>query len=1197
MITLIILTILCTNLFINPANSVSTIKFGDQLNISSELVSPGNNFTLGFFPIPATNFTYLGIWYTNDDQARRVWVANPSIPLISNSGVLMINPNTSKLVISSGGTTLVNISDNQSGPDSNLIASLEDTGAFTLSWEPNGESSQRLVIRQRGNPYWTSGDYLNNQTFEYMSLNNPFSQYWYNLSYVYNNDERYFSYRDFNGVMPMWTLRPDGIIEDGDSRFLWSPEFCYGYESDRGCVASSNLPQCRSDDDIFREMNGDFSPAMTSDSYDSNASLILSDCMMRCWNDCSCLGFERGSSNGTGCRTWTGTKSVNNFTVNVQGVAASNKYVLISSTTSKGNARNWIWAPIVIGIFLVIFCPGLLWFLKKRKLTQEEEAQNRDDEYFLELMASESFKGASNIERNGRKGRDALKLEDPTLGDTCVIQQLLRTIHVALLCVQENALDRPLMSDVISMLINDTMLLPAPKHPAFFYGTTPSKSTSVEAKSENHSVNQITITEMSARASGTNITFVNNCGFTVWPGISGTPNFNTTGFELRKGNSISLEAPSGWNVGRIWGRTGCNFNVSGNGSCTSGDCGTGEVECNGNLYNNKLPTTIAEFGLNQFSQDYYAVSLVNGYNLPLLIEPTGGSGSDLRSCAKTGCIDDLIQRCPPELRSEGGCMTPCQALGYPEYCCVGTETCNSYAQFFKSACPTTNRTIFDNDDEATPFTCSGSDYTIRFCPASDSFSTMKLGSQLKSGDQLLSSLGNFTLGFFDEDYKYLGIWYTSDVESKKVWVANPDDPIVSVSKDHALSIDAKTGNLIITSASSTLMRITDVDVGPNPNVTAALEKNGNFVLINEIDKKILWQSFDHPTNVLLPGMKLGYDTTIGKNWTLTSWLSKEIPNSGTFTLSWEPIEEASQRLMIRRRGKPYWTSGNINSQRFQYLFALNNPGSQSRFYNLTSVYTNEAKYFSYDSSNADLPMWILTPKGQIRDSDYSWTPEFCYGYDSSDGCVKGSSLPQCRREGDNFSEKNGEFDPDKSQSVTDNNSSLSISDCFVKCWNDCSCVGFNSSNTNETGCVIWTGSNNFFANPRGNSTLKYVIYQNPISLGTGNKQQKSKKWLWILISVVIPLVFLCLGLLWCIKKRKHRQEEHERQKRDELFLELTASESFKDIHQLETDGMGVMATREYHGTERPNTWKYLCCTTILEDRPCRPFVCARKCSR
>ncbi|GJS82098.1 reverse transcriptase domain-containing protein [Tanacetum coccineum] len=97
----------------------------------------GNNFTLGFFNISATNYTYLGIWYTNDDRLRRVWVANPSIPIISSSSVLMINPNTSKLIISFGGTTLVNISDNQSGRDSNLIASLEDTGNFQLRNETN----------------------------------------------------------------------------------------------------------------------------------------------------------------------------------------------------------------------------------------------------------------------------------------------------------------------------------------------------------------------------------------------------------------------------------------------------------------------------------------------------------------------------------------------------------------------------------------------------------------------------------------------------------------------------------------------------------------------------------------------------------------------------------------------------------------------------------------------------------------------------------------------------------------------------------------------------------------------------------------------------------------------------------------------------------------------------------------------------
>ncbi|XP_035838255.1 G-type lectin S-receptor-like serine/threonine-protein kinase At1g67520 [Helianthus annuus] len=384
-----------------PASAVSTIKVGDRLNSTSQLVSPGGNFTLGFFTIPETKYTYLGIWYTVDDSlSRKVWVANPSTPIISNSSVLMINPDTGKLIIDTGGITLVNISDNQSGPTSNLTATLQDIGdfqlknevdnqilwksfdyptnvllpgmklgsdlrtgtrnwkltswlsdkvpdygAFTMSWEPNGENSQRLLIRQRGQPYWTSGD-MNDQTFKFMFVNAPWSEYWYNLSYVYNNEERYFSYHGFNGNTPMWILTSNGQVLDDESSALWSPE----------CVAGSNLPQCRSEDDQFFQRNGDFAPDMTEgSSYDDNSSVSFSDCMVRCWNDCSCLGFIT-NSNGTGCLRWTGAKSVNNFLVNPQGISVA-KHGLIA-----------------------------------------EERQKDDEKHLLELMDS------SNTEKGGRKG-------------------------------------------------------------------------------------------------------------------------------------------------------------------------------------------------------------------------------------------------------------------------------------------------------------------------------------------------------------------------------------------------------------------------------------------------------------------------------------------------------------------------------------------------------------------------------------------------------------------------------------------------------------------------------------------------------------------------------------------------------------------------------------------------------------------------
>ncbi|KAK7367284.1 hypothetical protein VNO80_09293 [Phaseolus coccineus] len=219
--------------------------------------------------------------------------------------------------------------------------------------------------------------------------------------------------------------------------------------------------------------------------------------------------------------------------------------------------------------------------------------------------------------------------------------------------------------------------------------------------------------------SGATFTFVNKCDYTVWPGILGTPELATTGFELTKGGSRSFQAPTGWS-GRFWGRTGCQFDNSGRGTCSTADCGSGEVNCNG--AGASPPATLAEFTLGTGSMDYYDVSLVDGYNLPMMVAPRGGSGS----CAATGCGEDLNRRCPSELRVEGGdaCQSACSAFGKPEYCCNGAfgnpSTCkpSTYSQIFKSACPKAYSYAYD--DATSTFTCSGADYTITFCPSSPS---------------------------------------------------------------------------------------------------------------------------------------------------------------------------------------------------------------------------------------------------------------------------------------------------------------------------------------------------------------------------------------------------------------------------------------------------------------------------------------------
>ncbi|XP_073022917.1 thaumatin-like protein 1 [Primulina eburnea] len=226
---------------------------------------------------------------------------------------------------------------------------------------------------------------------------------------------------------------------------------------------------------------------------------------------------------------------------------------------------------------------------------------------------------------------------------------------------------------------------------------------------------------------GTTFTFVNKCEITVWPGIlanAGGPKLDSTGFQLPPDSSRTLISPAGWS-GRFWGRTECEFSDSGTGSCKTGDCGSGQPECRGS--GAAPPVTLAEFTLGTGGLDFYDVSLVDGYNLPMIVEATGGSGM----CASTGCVTDLNRVCPSELRVGNGaaCRSACEAFGSPKYCCSGEfnspSSCKPtvYSQMFKSACPRSYSYAYD--DPTSTFTCSGADYTVTFCPSTSSQKSSK----------------------------------------------------------------------------------------------------------------------------------------------------------------------------------------------------------------------------------------------------------------------------------------------------------------------------------------------------------------------------------------------------------------------------------------------------------------------------------------
>nr|GLL19154.1 thaumatin-like protein 1b [Ipomoea trifida] len=226
-------------------------------------------------------------------------------------------------------------------------------------------------------------------------------------------------------------------------------------------------------------------------------------------------------------------------------------------------------------------------------------------------------------------------------------------------------------------------------------------------------------------------TIVNQCSYIVWPGIlsgAGTAQISPTGFSLDPGQSVPVSVPAAWS-GRLWGRTQCSQDsVTGKFACVTGDCGSGTVECSGG--GAAPPATLAEFTLNGAGGlDFYDVSLVDGYNLPMLVAPQGGTGAG--NCTTTGCMSDLNGGCPAELKMMSGgaavaggecvaCRSACEAFGDPKYCCSGEyatpDTCkpSSYSQYFKAACPRAYSYAYD--DGTSTFTCAAADYVITFCP-------------------------------------------------------------------------------------------------------------------------------------------------------------------------------------------------------------------------------------------------------------------------------------------------------------------------------------------------------------------------------------------------------------------------------------------------------------------------------------------------
>ncbi|KAK9103363.1 hypothetical protein Sjap_020617 [Stephania japonica] len=199
---------------------------------------------------------------------------------------------------------------------------------------------------------------------------------------------------------------------------------------------------------------------------------------------------------------------------------------------------------------------------------------------------------------------------------------------------------------------------------------------------------------------------VNNCPFTVWAAAS-----PGGGRQLDRGQTWNFNVNAGTAGARIWARTNCNFDGSGRGRCETGDCG-GLLECQGY---GQPPNTLAEYTLNGFNNlDFFDISLVDGFNVPMDFSPTGGA------CRGIRCAADINGQCPGDLRAPGGCNNPCTVYKTDEFCCTGSfnrDDCppTDKSKFFKDRCP--DAYSYPKDDPSSTFTCpGGTNYRVVFCP-------------------------------------------------------------------------------------------------------------------------------------------------------------------------------------------------------------------------------------------------------------------------------------------------------------------------------------------------------------------------------------------------------------------------------------------------------------------------------------------------
>ncbi|KAF2317377.1 hypothetical protein GH714_020968 [Hevea brasiliensis] len=445
---------------------------------------------------------------------------------------------------------------------------------------------------------------------------------------------------------------------------------------------------------------------------------------------------------------------------------------------------------------------------------------------------------------------------------------------------------------------------------------------------------------------------------------------------------------------------------------------------------------------------------------------------------------------------------------------------------------------------------------------SSSKDTITINQTIHDGDFLISRENNFALGFFSPGssrFRYLGIWYRKVREQTVVWVANRDDPINGSSG--VLSID-QYGNLVLHSYHNLKVPVWSTNVSVEATdtcVVAQLLDTGNLVLFDDRSKSTVWESFDHPTDTMLPGMKLGLDRRTGMNRFLISWRSAADPGTGNFSLQINPQAFIYWGTKYIWRGIPWpWKSyadifnaSFVNNQNETY--AAYSVSDASVILRVMLDYSRLVKNLIWHEKDGKWNEFRSTPKSPCDPYGHCGTYGICDphffsrrfecdylpGYepkslrewnilkDASGGCVRKrlESTSSCGH-GDGFVKVANVKVPDTSAAVWVS-TNMSPRDCEKNCMRNFSCSAYASIDIaeKETGCLTWYGK---LMDTVHNREEGYDIYVRVDAIELAEIAQKwngflkRKDMLAILVVSVVSAWFVVIlfAYLWLKKKKK-----------------------------------------------------------------------------